>query len=341
MNEQPSRHRAFSLLEMVMALAIAGVITAAATTATMSIYDASLTMTQSSFAHEEAKIIADLVSTNVLQVGGGRVRPWNAISNGCFIGESGALTAVNGGVCNEQGGTRLDIVDFVEGTEQLTLQDLNASRATFSLGGQPCPLTAAKGFPSTGVNVVFITNTEGGGFRGARCTPRVVAPSTCECTLTPLGGVGAVAVPHVRSTAPVFTGGTMLVGQIVSFERDGTSLFERRDFDEDGNVERRLISDRIFDFRVLFGHDAQPEDGEIDTLSGGWQTPLDIRPTAAQPATALRMARIGVIVGGRLTKPNATTSTASLFGNAPLNAPRFSLRAAETAVTLRNLLVFF
>jgi prepilin-type N-terminal cleavage/methylation domain-containing protein len=330
--------RAFSLLELLVAVTIASIVVTAATVATVSIYRSTLALEQSSFANEEAKVIVDTLATQVLQVGGGQIRPWSGVSNGCFVKADGTTAAQNGSTCSGQGGTRLDLVELAEVGKQVRLASLTASVATVALlASEACPLTAANGYAATGVNVVIVPPQESGaGWQQARCVPDA---STCTCALTPLGGVPISITGPVAATA---AGAVMAPGQTLSIEFDAAahSLFERHDVDDDGVVERRLLSDRVFDFRVAFGHDAAPEDGIFD---GAWHTAIDTRPegSTARRAPTLRMARVGVIVGARVTARDDAGGRASLFGNAPVTSTDYLLRAAETAVTMRNLLVFF
>lgn len=334
--------RAFSLVELMVAVAISGVVTAAATTATVSIYRSTLALEQASFAHEEAKTIVDTLSTRLLQVGGGKVRPWSAISNGCFLSNAGALTVVNSGNCSGTGGTRLDFLDVDVSARQLTLSttagDVTSSKAVVPLIAGVCPLTPANGFPAAGVDVIVLpVEAAGGGWLARRCVPQA---SPCQCNLTPLGGAGAVDVGAVSTQT--LTGGQLVVGQSVSFEVDTPShtLFERRDVDNDGAVERRIVSDRVFELRLQFGYDAAPEDGVFD---GTWVTPIDTRPTTTttNAPPLMRMARVGVIVGARVTSKASLSQSASVFGNTAVSNTGFYLKSAESAVTMRNLLVFF
>jgi len=332
------RRSAFTLIELMVAIAIASIVVTAATVATISIYRSTIALEQASFANEEAKVVVDTLATNLLQVGGGRVRPWSGVSNGCFIKNDGTVAIHDGGNCTGQGGTRLDIVDLAERGKQVKLSALTSGLATVDLlATEACPLTPDNGYPVSGVNVVIVPPQEtGAGWVQARCTPDTAA---CTCLLSPLGGVPLAVTGPVTPTA---AGAVMAPGQTLSYELDVAthSLFERQDVDDDGVVERRLLSDRVFDFRVLFGYDAEPEDGVLD---GAWQTAIDTRPEGStlRRAPTLRMARVGVIIGARVTARDDAGGSASLFGNPPVESTDYMLRAAETAVTMRNLLVFF
>jgi prepilin-type N-terminal cleavage/methylation domain-containing protein len=336
--ESAVRRSAFTLIELMVAIAIASIVVTAATVATVSIYRSTLALEQASFANEEAKVVVDTLGTTLLQVGGGQIRPWSGVSNGCFLAPDGTMASHNGSVCNGQGGTRLDLVDLAERGKQVRLSALAAGLATVDLlATEACPLTPENGYPASGVNVVIVPPQEtGAGWVQARCTPDTTA---CACQLAPLGGVPIIVTGPVLPTA---AGAVMAPGQTLSYELDvaSHSLFERQDVDDDGTVERRLLSDRVFDFRVLFGYDAEPEDGVLD---GTWQTAIDTRPEGStqRRAPTLRMARVGVVIGARVTAKDDAGGSASLFGNPPVTSRDYLLRAAETAVTMRNLLVFF
>jgi prepilin-type N-terminal cleavage/methylation domain-containing protein len=333
--------QAFTLVEMMVAVVLASIVAAAATTATVAIYRSTVAMEQSSYANEEGKVVIDSLITSVLQVGGGRVRPWSAVSNGCFVNASGTVTAVDGANCTGNGGTRLDFLDLEPKAKQLTLSTaagtVTATSAEVALIGGVCPLTPANGYPAGGVDVVVLpVEPAGGGWLARRCTPNV---TTCTCALAALTGA---SVDVSAASTRTLTGGLLVVGRAVSYSLDTAThtLIERRDIDGDGSVESRIVSDRVFDLRVQLGYDAAPEDGVMD---GTWLTSLDTRSSALTtvPPQTLRMARIGVVVGARVTNQASKSPSASLFGNTPVMAPGFYLKNAESAVTMRNLLVFF
>lgn len=323
--------RAFTMIETMVALALAGIIIAGATTAAVSIYRSTVAIEQQSYADEEAKAIIDYLTAQVLQTGGGEVRPWAAIHNGCVQG---------GAACAGNGGQRLDILVPDASASQCIIAAATAADLDVTPVAGTCCISAANGYPDTGTNVLMLpAELAGGGWATRRCTPK--AAPACGCTLAAIvGGVDLAAFSGVTQT---FAGGTLAVGSPISFELDAATetLSERRDVNNDGTADVRVLSDRVADFRVQYGYDGTPEDGVLD---GGWHTVFDPRTDSAVNAnlpTALRMARLGVIL--RAPVPSSDRpSAATLFSNAPVTSSGGALlRAAVGGVTLRNLLVFF
>ncbi len=356
--------RGFTLLETMVSLAIASVITAAATTATMGIYRGLLAKEQQGAADEEARALLDQLGSGLFQIGGGLVRPWSAVSNGCFTTSSPA--------CAAGAGRRLRYIDTNEDVAQVTIQSASDTSVVIALSGGECPLTT---WPAGPLDVALLpTKASGGGWRAARCTKKSTTIGNCSCDLVPLtldAAHGSVPVTPSPNELPAgltafpaghFAGGVLTAAQIVTLTHDETTkqLFESRDFRNDGSYASRLLSDAVWQFRVQFGFDGLPEDGQLDQMTTAiddrreWVTSLDsaaspvacaAAPAAcATPTQALRTIRLGLIVGAR-SPARTTVSRASLFddGPAPVVAtePRgVLLRASTTVITMRSLLVF-
>jgi len=344
--------RAFSLLELMVALALSAVVGAAATSATVAIYGSIVGMEQQTFAQEEAKTLLDALSTEIIQLGGGDVRPWQAISNGCFIDSSGGAVSVGGTTCTGvTGGGSIAFLDLNDGGGQCRVSVATAT--TLTNADTTCCVTAANGFAATGVNIVVVPAypasgpQSGGGWRTFRCVP--LAAPACGCTITPLPG-GADLAPVGSFPFPAaYSGGVMATGEAVSwlFDKPNHTLSEVRDANADGIVETRVLSDRVFDMNLSYGYDGQPEDGVLDfTISGPtWQAAFDTRSTSVTTTTndptAVRMVRLGVLTGSPVAQSSNKVPSASLLGNPTVTTPGFYLQQAQTAVTLRNMLVFY
>ena len=345
------RRAAFTLLELMVALALSGLVAAAATTATVSVYRSIVDMEHRTYAHEEAKTLIDALSTQTLQIGGGDVRPWQGVGNGCFTDASGALRTQAGGVCSGvTGGNGVDFLDLNDGGAQCRITMVSPTRAQGV--GTTCCLSTANGFvDGTPLNVVLLPAypssgpQAGGGWRTFRCAPDTAG---CACALSPVVGGRDLAPVNAFPFPAAYNNGLLAVGEAVSwiFDAPTHSLTEARDTNHDGTVERRLLSDRVFDFNIAWGYDGVPEDGVLDFTSTGptWVVPLETRTaTVATPVndpTTLRMVRIGVLTGTAVST-TATPISSSLLGNPPRSPPGFFLQQAQTAVTLRNMLVFF
>jgi len=353
--------RAFTLLETMIAMAISSVIAAAATTATVGIYRTLLAKEQQGSADEEARALLEQLGSGVFQIGGGDVRPWSAVSNGCYTGTAGC----------DRGGKMLRYVDINEDLPQVRILTASTTAVTVDLVAGVCPLTA---WPASLDIVLLPIAATGGGWRAARCTTNT-SGSSCACQLTDLalapahGGVPAAPspseLPANATSFPTthFVAGVMAPAQVVTITHNETTrqLLESRDFKNDGTYASRLLSDSVWAFRVQFGFDAIPEDGVLDQLAvsvgdrRNWVTALEqatsppacaVAPAAcATPATSLRIVRFGLIVGAR-SPARSTPSQAVLFpetttGSLTMSEPRgVLLRATSTVITMRSLLVF-
>jgi hypothetical protein len=140
-------------------------------------------------------------------------------------------------------------------------------------------------------------------------------------------------------------------------------MFETRDFNTSDTAlkfSKRLVSDRILDFCVQFafdGLDAQAladdgtsyiacgdEDGLIDRAGGEPCTNNPVlwkRILPTSEANSLRMASISAVVLSKATGSVASTGV-SICKNAAVPVPAgFFAKEVSTAVTMRNLLVFY
>jgi prepilin-type N-terminal cleavage/methylation domain-containing protein len=344
--------RAFSLLELMVAMGLSAVVAAAATSATVGIYTSIVGMEQQTFAQEEANTLVDALATEILQLGGGDVRPWQALSNGCFLNSSGAVTSVGGATCSGvSGGSSIQFLDLNDGGGQCKISA--ATSTTLTNADSTCCITAANGFAAAGVNIVAIPSypstgpQSGGGWRAFRCVP--LAAPACGCTITALSG-GANLAPISGFAFPTaYTGGVLAIGEAVSwtFDKPNHVLNEVRDSNGDGVAETRMLSDRVFDINLAYGYDGQPEDGVLDFDTSGptWQAAFDTRTSIStsptNDPTAVRMVRLGVLTGSPVSRAANKVPSASLLGNPTITTPGFYLQQAQTAVTLRNMLVFY
>jgi prepilin-type N-terminal cleavage/methylation domain-containing protein len=344
--------RAFSLLEMMVALGLSAVVAAAATSVTVAIYTSIVGMEMQTFAQEEAKTLVDALAAEMLQLGGGDVRPWQAVSNGCFLDSSGGVTAVGGTTCTGvTGGSSIQFLDLNDGGGQCRISA--ATSTTLSNADSTCCITAANGFSVSGVNIVAIPEypltgpQSGGGWRTFRCVP-LSAPA-CGCTITPLAGGADLAPVSGFAFPAAYAGGVMAIGEAVSwtFDKANHVLNEVRDSNGDGVGETRMLSDRVFDINLAYGYDGQPEDGVLDFDANGprWQASFDTRSSTSTTPTndpaAVRMVRLGVLTGSPVSRAANKVPSASLVGNPTVTTPGFYLQQAQTAVTLRNILVFY
>ena len=91
---KPQSPRAFTLMELMVAIALAGVISAATTAAFMGLYRAQKRLEQQAEADQEAKFLLDVLLSRAQQAGGDQIRPWDAlvVENNCAAATIGGVS---------------------------------------------------------------------------------------------------------------------------------------------------------------------------------------------------------------------------------------------------------
>jgi hypothetical protein len=176
-----------------------------------------------------------------------------------------------------------------------------------------------------------------------KCTPR-----DCGCTLAPVPGAPLVK-PNDDSTITngEWVGGLLVPATSFTYYLKPRPTGDPKQFDElhvvddearDGTYEDRILHDTVGDLQLQFGYDAA-QDGTFD---GTWSNTMD-----TTNATALRMVRLGIIVGARAPSIRTSSRAVGLNGfqvieNNTDASPRHARwRAAVGATALRNLLFFY
>jgi type II secretory pathway pseudopilin PulG len=350
---------AFTLLEAMIAIAISGVIAAAATTATMGIYATLAAKERQGSADEELRALTDLISTRIFQVGGGAVRPWSALSSNCWRNTA----------CTQNGGSTLKFIDVNENLQQATITSVDASLRSVVIAqvAGRCPTDA---WPELTSVVLVPAVQAGGGWATGRC--RKQAPCSCQLealTAGPARGTLPAAPSPNEMPAPDivasrtfpaghFATGTIAPAEVVAITFDAAthSLIESRDFGQDGRFLSRRLSDQVYEFRVQYGFDAN-ENGYLDPMEPlsterqPWTSIFDPRDVSLQPAatkqatSTLRSLRFGLIVGAPAST-RSLASRASIFAETAASETAVNstsallLRASTSVVTMRSLLVF-
>jgi prepilin-type N-terminal cleavage/methylation domain-containing protein len=296
--------RGFSMLELAVTLAIAGIISAAAISATVAIQRSFTAARQRLDQTNDARLVMEHVLERVRMAGGGRVRPWQAVAVTC------AADAVHQLPACAAGQRRLNVLEL-EATGQGTISGTSktAGANTFNFGiaapGGVCPITAANGY--VGPTPVVIVPPEsrleeqgGPAWVVARCTPT----TTCGCLMDKISRGGVTILPP-GTASPSFLGGTVSRGHVSTYyvDSENTTLMLLKDFDESGDAGRTSLAPDVVAFDVRFGYDVD-NDGEVDQYA--------VTPVAGK-MRLLRMVKVGVAVG-RASK-DGTTMPAFLFGS--------------------------
>ena len=313
--------RGFSLIEITVTLAIASIVAAAATSATISVYRSTRVLEQEAAVDEDAKILLDVIKGRLRQLGGGSLRPWQAVSKKCVT--------INGAACAGSG-EQIHFIDVNPAFEQCPIASSNGTtNAAVTPTGTCC--TAQAGFAT--LPVIWVpANAANGGWRVRKC-----APTACGCAFSTVAGTVDVAADN--GVTADYSGGFIVAGQSVSyFVKTATTTHELHvldDDDQDGVYKDRLLHDLTYDVQLQFGHDAT-QDG---TFNGVWAPAID------NGGTTLRMVRVGLVIGARapgLTSASSVTALSNQVFTAPNTGKDGQrLRHVVGATALRNLLFFY
>lgn len=318
------QHQAFTLMELMVAIALAGIISAATTSAFMGLYRAQKRLEQQAEADQEAKFLLDVLLSRAQQAGGEQVRPWDAlvVENSCSGTTIGGVTLPGCG-----------------GTDRVHLLRLDTTVAQAQLLTGPPHGVAGSNFRGTGTGStcslsamsdrfgVLVAKT--GEMRPAQCTSLTVSSGNCMCT-DPGSASGFRNDGAVAGTD--FDGGVFAVGFVETYYVENGVLKVLTDKDGDGTAEVEELADRVADFQVDFGFDT-----DANFSVDGFSAVVD----AGHPKTSMRMVRAGIMLDVPAPARDVK-STAQLIGGAIKTKPRGSyLYATQAKVVLRNLDLFF
>lgn len=321
------RARAFTLIDLLVGLAFAGITIAAAATVTVAIHQRLVSARRQAEVDVQGKQVVEYLTRHLRVLGGGAIRPHQAVSSRCETG-SGTIDGCAG--ASEQPLRMLSLHSSAPMCA-VTAFDAATSTATFG-GGATCCLDdwpEAAGV-ADGFAVVQVPANAGGGWRYRRCN-RV--GGTCACVLQSLAG-GALDLPPATGVlTPAWVGGNVALGRPLQWRVDMEthSLLEESDVDGDGTLERDTLAPRVYGMRVRYGFDDNPADGVVEE----WRSENE-----AGIAGSLRLVKVGVAVGVEVSRAPAAKVT--LFDGTAVEGPAgVFLRPVFGSVSLRNLLLFY
>jgi prepilin-type N-terminal cleavage/methylation domain-containing protein len=317
--------RGFTLLELSVTLAIAGIISAAAVSATVAIQRSFTAARVRLDQTNDARLVLEHVLDRVRTAGGGRVRPWQAVSVTCTNDSLHDLPACNAGARQR----RLSVLELELRGQGVVTAAAGPSISILAPGGS-CPISPANGYvgPTPVVLVPPETALEthgGASWLTAMCIP--TAP--CGCTMQTIGRGGVNPVPAnggVVSSA-MFVGGTVARGHAASYFIDGRTLMLLKDFDGAGTATKASLAPEVVGFDIELGYDTDA-DGELDRFSP--------TPVVGQMRT-LRMVRVGLALAQRAR--DGISVPATLFGD-PIGGPGDRVASLEGTALLRATGVF-
>jgi prepilin-type N-terminal cleavage/methylation domain-containing protein len=297
------KQRGFSMLELAVTLAIAGFISAAAVTATVSIQRSFTAARVRLDQTNDARLVMEHVLDRVRMAGGGRVRPWQAVAVTCAADAFHQLPGCTAGQ------RRLNLLELeIEGQGTIGSPS-NEGGGTFNFPivapGGVCPITAANGYDRpTPVVIVppesMLEALGGPVWVAAQCTPT----TGCGCRMDKISRGGVTILPTGTASSS-FVGGTVSRGHVSTYfvDSEKSTLMLLQDFDDSSQAARTSLAPDVVAFDVRFGYD-ENNDGEIDQYA--------LNPVAGK-MRLLRMVKVGVAVG-RASKDGMTVP-AFLFGS--------------------------
>ncbi len=298
--------RAFTLVEVMVASAIAGLVLAAAVSVTTSIQLSFLRQREVATLDEHAEFLEEYFAPFLRQVGQRTMRPWESVRTTCA-----AAPCID---------APIHWIEFRDGVHAQPVGVWNGAPGTlaFAAVDGACPLEPSKGWSAGPQTVVLLPEAQRlEGWQEMRCTPNL-ASCTCQLTAMP----GPVATSTVRAGA--WGRPRVAPGSTVTLRRDAAAqeLILDRDLDGDGTREAVRLADDVFGFALLFGL--------RDDVTGAVNfTPV---PDPARPA-ALRMLRLELAVGALVDHPRSNTPL-TLGAGVVAPVANTLLRATSTTVAL-------
>lgn len=342
------KERAFSLIEVAVASAIAGVISAAAVASFAMINRQMVRMQSESLASDHAKSLVDLLVTDLQGVGGGPIRPWMAtwVEDGYAVDALGRDAIFAADLTSPVRSDRITYATLVADAPTCTITAHVGATLTASTGsGGGCclqELLDAGRIPGT-------TRTNAYMILGERHRQVFLNPpsaAACTATVSP-GPLSAIDNPPAGDN---FSNGVIVAARVRTLYR--TAGRELRLYEErsgEGPVptitpdETTRLAGNVADFQIQLGYDRENDGRLVDTSDGGDEWLYNVaafEDPNTLPRDGLRMIGVGVIVAIPLTDPTYRSS-ARIVGSPQVDGQRLHLRGAMGKAALRNIFVFF
>jgi hypothetical protein len=302
---------------VTVALAIAGLVLASATSATVALQRSLSASRLVAQLATDAHFTLEQLLRPLRNAGGDAVRPWQAISNSCVDDARFALPA-----CAADRG-RLHVVRIESPT---FLRIVAASSASVTLAARPdgsCPAPVGRDvvlFPSEGTSRTM----QGPAWRARRCAAAFATGCGCTFASTNPGFDARVAA---AVTDAQLAGGNLVEARVLSFYVDGSRLMLLTDLDGSGGAAATPFAPRVSRFATRLGYDADV-DGVIEASTTTPQTTSLDR---------LRLVRVGLALGARA--PDGRTARTLFLGGNVADAGQ-QLVVAEGNAVLRATGVF-
>jgi prepilin-type N-terminal cleavage/methylation domain-containing protein len=340
------KKRAFSLIEVAVASAIAGMISAAAVASFAMINRQLVRLQSESLASDHAKSLVDLLVSELQGVGGGPIRPWMAV----WVEDGNAPDVLgrNAAFSPPALPIRPDRVTFatlIPDVPSCTITAHTGATLTASVGdgGGCCLQDLLDAGRIAGGTTAHAFLVLGERHRQVTLDP----PSAAACTATVSEGpMSAIDNPPPGGN---FTGGVIVTARVKTlYLTAGRELRVYEERSPGGALsidpgESVRLAGNVADFQLQLGYDRENDGRLVDTSDSGDEWLYNIaalEDPAAFRADALRMIGVGVVVALPLTDPDYSSS-AQIVGSPRIDGVRLHLRGAMGKAALRNIFVFF
>lgn len=279
----------FTLSELTVAMAVGSLVLSLSMAALMDMSRHLGRMEQESGANDESKLLNDYISTGMLSVGGGMLRPWMSL-------------AVENG-WDENGSDRITFATLQDLTLQCAIDRVEGDLVFVADELDDCCLTDA----FRGQQVILATGQPDASSHWASHRVRTVNENLCYARLGEgLGEVLDVPPDDEAAWSEGFLAVVSLRTLWVDHSRDALMVSE--DTDLDGEAEDRVLADRVLDLQASLGYDVSPWDWQVtdrgDTsdewlynAAGDTVSAEDGQGLELAEASDLRMIKVGVVVG--------------------------------------------
>lgn len=361
--------RAFSLLEVAVAAALAGVVAAAAVSAFAVLNRQLVRLQAETRASDDAKTLIDFIVGDLQAVGGGAVRPWMAlwVEDGADAASATRCVNFNQAPCGTS--DRMTMAIVVPNTETCPIVSMTNATLTTTGTGLGCCFSEVfdekGGFtdPLDGELRMHVILTNGSRNRQVSLSTLDNITCTMKWAAGPLAGVDNVdgdtlfdpIDPDAAAVLPsVFDGGSISAVGVQTLYLDETahelrSFRDLRDFNgaaiHISSSESKRIASDVYDLQFQLGYDGDPADGrlvDLGTNSDEWlynTTGVDTLPATVN-LRDLRMSAVGLIVGVDVKDPNYVSGV-QIVGSTPKSAAGIHMRPGMGKAALRNIFVFF
>ncbi len=325
--------RGFTLVELLVTLAISSVIISAAVSGIVALNKQVISLERRAALHTEAKLLTEYFVSDLQAAGGGSFRPWSMIHVDNDF--------------NDSGSDRIVLAEVDEDLGECAIVGRSGSGANFTMS-HPADGVCCLSVPSTTAwsnRTVMAVNKNGSIVKIMKSNN--ANASSCKINFPPgHGGSVADELAKLPGDDTDFVDGAIAVVRIKKVYVDHTThqLILEEDADSDGTLETHVIADGVYDLQAALGYDEDSDRTIRDTNDTAdeflFNHPSDEMGTGGlteAKVTDLRMIQIGLIVGVRMQGSNGSAQT---FDGPVRTATDTLLSATQGRAFLRNLSLY-